>query len=61
MSEIASILGVQVPAIDSLIEIASVINGADYRKKGLNLKRLGLEGLSISEIQDYLDNGSIIE
>lgn len=59
MSEIGALLGVQVPAINSLIKIASVINGIDYREQGLNLKRLGLEGISFYEMQNYLYNGSI--
>ena len=45
---------VNAPVMRSLVRIASVVNGIDYWEEGLNRKRLGLEGKSVSEIKKML-------
>jgi opine dehydrogenase len=39
---IARILGIQTPTIDSLINIACILNNIDHWNAGLNLKKLGI-------------------
>jgi opine dehydrogenase len=48
------LLGIQTPITDCIINLASVINGIDHFKKGRNLDMLGLSGMSIEEILDYI-------
>jgi opine dehydrogenase len=42
--------GVDVRGIETLIDLACIMHGTDYRHRGRNLARMGLEGLSIEEI-----------
>jgi opine dehydrogenase len=46
--------GVSTPITDSIIRIASTINGVDHFKEGRNLELLGLSGMSVPEILDYI-------
>ena len=48
------LLGIQTPITDCIINLASVINCIDHLKKGRNLDMLGLSGMSIEEILDYI-------
>ena len=45
MSEFGRLVGIQSPVMDSLIILASVALDTDYRKEGLTLSRMGLEGV----------------
>ena len=49
-AELGRALGVATPAMNAIIHLAGVINGKDYRKTGLTLKRMGLDDLSREEI-----------
>jgi len=42
--------GVDVRGIETLIDLACIMHGTDYRHRGRSLERMGLEGLSIEEI-----------
>ncbi len=46
MTELGRVAGVQTPAMESLITIASVAVGTDYRKAGLTLDKMGLSGMT---------------
>jgi opine dehydrogenase len=46
VSEFGRKFGVPTPLVDAFIDIASAINGVDYRSTGRNLESLGLAGLS---------------
>lgn len=51
MSELASVLGVATPVMNSVIEIASCIMGRDYRGEGArSLNSLGLHASSVEEL-----------
>ena len=56
-SEIGRSLGVPTPIMDALITIGSTLNGKDYRRDGLTLARLGLEGVPPDEFASYLWEG----
>jgi opine dehydrogenase len=47
----AILANIPVPTIDSVIQLAQVINGTDYRKNGRGIDALGLRGLSLNEIK----------
>lgn len=49
--------GVSVRGIDSLIRLACIVHRTDYWRRGRTAKKLGLEGLSVSEISRYVTEG----
>jgi opine dehydrogenase len=50
--------GVDVQGIETLINLACIMHGTDYRHRGRTLARMGLEGLSIEEITRLVETGS---
>ncbi|HEY1372385.1 MAG TPA: NAD/NADP octopine/nopaline dehydrogenase family protein [Candidatus Binatia bacterium] len=57
MAEIAARLGVATPVIDSLIAIASAMNGIDYRRDGLTLEKMGLAAAAPESLPALLREG----
>lgn len=57
MVELAKIVGVSAPVMESLITVASTINKIDYRTQGLNKEKMGLAGLSVDQIRQYIIEG----
>jgi len=52
-------VGIDTPMMDSLVEIGSVIMGKDCWREGRNLKKMGLEGLSLKQIKVFLESGKL--
>ena len=50
MAEFGRLVDVPTPAMDSLITLASLVRGKNYRATGLTLRRMGLAGLSPERI-----------
>lgn len=50
-------LGVPTPHIDSIIELASCVHGTDYWQVGRTTEKLGLKGLSVSEMHRLVETG----
>jgi opine dehydrogenase len=46
MSEFGRLVGIPTPAMDSMVTLASIAQNKDYRREGLTLGRMGVEGLS---------------
>ena len=59
MSSIAKEFNIETPAIDSIIKIAELITGIDFYKQGRTIERLGLKGLTVSEIHEFAKNGVV--
>jgi opine dehydrogenase len=57
ISEFASVVGVDTPMTDALVHLASAALGHDYWIEGRTLDKLGLEGLSASEILEFVNEG----
>ncbi len=57
ISALAALARVKTPTIDALIVLASEAIGTDLRAGGLNLKSLGLEGLSPEELPRFIETG----
>jgi opine dehydrogenase len=55
MAELGRLAGVATPTIDSLITLAGLALGIDYRASGLTLERLGLAGKSPSELTQFVE------
>ena len=49
--------GVSVRGMDSLIRMACIINRTDYWRRGRTLDKLGISGLSVTELKHYVDEG----
>lgn len=58
MVSLASVNGIPVPGMISLINIASIMNHTDYWQIGRNLNTLGLAGLSTEELVRYVSTGN---
>ena len=50
-------VGVETPIMDAIINIGGAMMGRDYWVDGRNLKRMGLDGLSVKQILVYLETG----
>ncbi len=57
ISELGKMVNVPTPAIDSVIEIGSIITETDYWTAGRTLEKLGIAGMSKSELLRYLNEG----
>jgi opine dehydrogenase len=57
MSEFGRLAGVPTPLMDAFIQVASVVNGIDYRKDGLTLERMGLAGITPADLPRFLLEG----
>jgi opine dehydrogenase len=49
--------GVSVGAIDAIIRLACIIHRTDYWRRGRTLDKLGIEGLSVTELTRYVEDG----
>ena len=54
MSSLGQKLGVATPTIDMIIQLASLLHGHDYRTEGRTTKKLGLEGLTLKQIRQWV-------
>jgi opine dehydrogenase len=50
--------GVSVRGMDSIIRLACLIHRTDYWRRGRTLDKLGIEGLSVSELMDFATEGA---
>ncbi len=50
--------GVSVRAIDSIIRLACIIHQTDYCRRGRTLDKLGIDHLSVNELQAYVERGT---
>lgn len=57
--ELGKRFGVNVWAIESMIQVACVVHGVDYHHSGRTLERMGLTGLRVSQIQNLVNCGHI--
>lgn len=59
LSELAEMAGVQVPVVRSLITIANVLNDANYWDSPRNLRNLGLGGMTLAQMKQFVVEGKI--
>ena len=57
MSELARLVGAPTPTMDALIALGSVAQGRDYRRDGLTLARMGLQGASVEVLHRRVREG----
>jgi opine dehydrogenase len=58
IAELGRRFGVDVWGIESMIQLACVVHGTDYRHRGRTLERMGLVGLSLPEITRLVETGT---
>jgi opine dehydrogenase len=58
-AELADAAGVDVPAISALVTLGGILGGADYRRDGLTLGRMGLAGLTADQIVARVRDGGL--
>ena len=58
MAELGKLAGVATPAIDALVELASLAVGVNYAREGLTLERLGLAGKTPAELIAFVEPSS---
>lgn len=56
-SELGKLCGVETPVMDSVISVYSVVHERPWRELGLKIDKLGLEGMTVSQIKYFLQNG----
>jgi opine dehydrogenase len=49
--------GIKTPIIDSMIHLANVMTESNYFETGFTLEDIGIEAMSLEQIQMYLREG----
>ncbi|KKM09377.1 NADP transhydrogenase subunit alpha [Clostridiales bacterium PH28_bin88] len=57
IASLGKLAGVPTPAIDSIITLASLVEGTDYRQEGRTLERVGLGDMTVEEVYTYIKEG----
>jgi opine dehydrogenase len=57
ISNLGTRFGVSTRAMDSIILMARIVHGTDYQERGRSVADLGLENLTVAEIQHYVEQG----
>lgn len=57
MASIGKAVGVTTPVMNSVVELASVLRSEDYWRTGRTLDKMGIGGMSVEEIKEFLQNG----
>ncbi len=57
ISWLGDLTGVDTPVIDLIISVASLVKESDYRQNGRTARTLGLEGMDVRRILDFVTNG----
>ncbi len=55
MAELARVVGIPTPGMDTMIRLAEFLNGEDYRSAGRTLSRMGLAQADRSAILEYVN------
>ena len=51
------LVGVKTTYIDAVVNIYNIIHEKNWWEEGRNMKDLGLEGMTVEQIQTYLQTG----
>ncbi len=60
IAELGRAFGVNTPTMDTMVNLASIIHGINYRSRGRTLDRLGVAGLTLDELRRYVETGEAI-
>jgi opine dehydrogenase len=59
-ASLGDLLGVATPMARAIIHICSVVHDTDYWAQGRTVEKLGLAGMSTSELLHYLETGELV-
>lgn len=57
--EVGRLVGVDMPVTKLMIDLAGLLRGVDYWQEGLTLKKLGLEGVPVDRLKEFLYEGHL--
>jgi opine dehydrogenase len=57
-SSLGGMYGVDTPTINSLIHLSSLLNKKNYWSTGATVDKLGIAGLTLEELHDYVKHGT---
>lgn len=57
LASAATLAGVEAPLANGFLAVGSVIVGTDFARQGRPISRVGLEGMTRDEVQDFLKKG----
>jgi opine dehydrogenase len=57
LTELGKMAHIDMPASNAIITIASIVTGKAYRSEGLTLSRMGIAGLTMTELRRLLQKG----
>jgi opine dehydrogenase len=57
ITELGRQYGVETTTMHTMIHLANTVNGRDYWREGRTLDRMGIRGMSVSELHRYVDTG----
>lgn len=57
LSSLAHAIGQKTPLMDAIADLGGALMQTDYWKTGRTIRDLGMEGMSLDEMQDFLENG----
>jgi opine dehydrogenase len=60
IAEFGRAFGVATPTMDTMVSLASIIHGVNYRARGRTLDRLGVAGMTLDELRRYVDTCDVI-
>lgn len=60
IAELGRAFGVATPTMDTMVSLASVFHGVNYRARGRTLERLGVGGMTLDELRRYVETGEAI-
>lgn len=61
ISAMAKHLMIKTPTINSIIQLASTLHDIDYYSEGRKIVDMGIEGLSLKQIKEFVNNGETSE
>jgi opine dehydrogenase len=61
LSSFGDFLGIETPAIDSIIQLGSSMTNINFWKEGRTVESLGLGGMSKQEILDYVERAPLVQ
>lgn len=57
MADVAKLVNIKTPLMDSVVNLAGALKGEDYWKIGRTLEKIGLNGMALDEVKKYLMYG----
>lgn len=57
--EVGRLAGVEMPVTKLIIDLACVVRGVDYWQEGLTLEKMGLEGVAVDQLKQFLNEGAV--